>query len=141
MIAGEGTASSSGSVSALGANGGQSGSSGRLSFSSGTATTSNSGTVCLGSGTATAGGAGSARFAIGSGASGRGGAVAIGAGRVARAEKTGGIASISTGCGVMASSGTIMVCTANGGDAGSSGRLVFSSGSALAGAIAIDPAA
>ena len=127
---GEGTATSSGSIFVCVPNAGTSGASGRLVFSSGTASGGNSGDMCMGSGAATDGRAGSLVLTVGSGTSGKGGMMTLQAGRSEM--RTGGKMSIMSGEGTATSSGSVLLTTANSGIGGSSGRLAFSSGTSKA---------
>ena len=77
LESGEGTATSSGVISIRTANAGTSGVSGRLVFSSGSASGGNSGALYVGSGVATGGRGGMVSISVGSGTSGSGGAVSI----------------------------------------------------------------
>ena len=67
------------------------------------------------------------RVRVGSGTSGSGGLVSLASGRSAGA--SGGCLSAESGEGTQKSGGAILIRTANGGTAGASGQLAFSSGS------------
>merc|ERR1719183_3269296 len=88
---------SSGSVTVRTMNAGDNGVSGRLSFSSGTASFGNSGSISVGSDRATNGKAGSIRVTVGAGNTGDGGGVWLFAGQTTADNKVGGMVSIRGG--------------------------------------------
>ena len=126
----DGTASSSGMLVLGSGNAGATGSSGRLVFSSGTAAGGNSGEVLVGSGSTTGGCGGGVRASVGCSASGGGGPLGWTSGqrRLERRMADGRRRRRRVGDG-----GVLFVSSGNGGAAGLSGQLAFSSGSTCCG--------
>merc|ERR1719261_1543158 len=97
LLTGYGSTTSSGSITIRTFNAGNNGVSGRLSFSSGTASVGNSGSISMGSGASTNGKAGSIRVSVGAGNTGDGGGVWLFAGQSTADNKVGGMVSIRGG--------------------------------------------
>ena len=104
---------------------------GQLAFSSGLSNLGNSGRITIGVGISTKGRGGSVHVIVGSGTSGVGAISTIVSGR--GSARGGGPTAVVSREDVLASSGIISVTSTNGGASGGSGRLAFSSGSAVTG--------